>query len=96
MLYIFDTYFKDNISIFYAIQKILGIGKHRAKLMLNDLNISRNYKVNNLTHSILNRILKWVDLNKILVINSSKQKISLGNNSFKLPKSNKNLKHIKV
>lgn len=96
MLYIFDTYLKSNISIFYAIQKIVGIGKHRARLMLNDLNISCNYKVNNLVHSILKRILKWVDLNKILVTNLSKQKISLDNNSSRFVKSNKNLKHIKV
>lgn len=83
MVYILGLFLKNKFNVLFSINKLFGIGKHIAQLILNDLNISFNFRVKNLTQNITIRILKWIDSNKILIKNSLKQKILSSNKLLK-------------
>jgi len=63
---------KSNSNVISSIGKIYGIGYHIVKLMLNDLGISNNSRIKDLTQNIVIKILKWIDFNKILIDNNIK------------------------
>lgn len=75
MIYILGLYLKTKFNVLYSICRLFGVGKHIAQLIFNDLNISFHCRVKNLTQNTVIKILKWIDLNKILVKNSLKQKM---------------------
>jgi len=75
MPYILGVYLSNNLNAIYGITKIYGIGFYITKLIFNDLNISYNSRVKDLTQTILVKIFRWIDTNKILIESSLKHKL---------------------
>jgi ribosomal protein S13 len=74
MIYVLGFYLKEDSIALFSLSKLCGIGKHITKLIFNDLNISYNIRVSNLSQNILINIIKWIDTNKILIKNSLNNK----------------------
>ncbi len=93
MVYILGVNLNDNSKVIPNLAKIYGIGNNMVRVMLNELNVSSNCRVKDLTQNLLVKILKWVDKNKILVESSLKQKISSDISRLKSIKVYRGLRH---
>lgn len=90
MMHVFGNNLKDEICVSYSLRYFFGVGKYIAKLIINDLNISHSCRIRYLNRDMLNKILKWVDQNKVLIDDSLRQRLLLNNSRSKLVKLNKN------
>ncbi len=93
MVYILGVNLNDNSKVIPNLAKIYGIGNNMVRVMLNELNVSSNCRVKDLTQNLLVKILKWLDKNKILVESSLKQKISSDISRLKSIKVYRGLRH---
>lgn len=74
MLYILGILLKNNSNALQGISQLCGVGIHMTKLIFNELNIGLSCKIRNLTQSIVGKMLKWIETNKILINNYLKHK----------------------
>jgi len=77
MIYILETELNENKSIFFALQSVYGIGKFHSKIFCRRMGFSLNLKVNELTSEQLQKLVKMVENNKILITTDLKKSQSL-------------------
>lgn len=94
MVHILGVDLKSNTKVIYGISKLFGLGLFLVKLMLNELNISLNFRVKDMTQNIYVKILKWLEINKLIVENNLKQKINLDIERLKSIKTYRGMRHI--
>ena len=94
MVYILGVNIKNNSKAVYSFAGLYGIGYYLAKYLLNDLNVGTNCRVKDLSQNFLVKVLKWLEIHKIVVENSLKQKIILDINKLKSIKVYRGLRHI--
>jgi small subunit ribosomal protein S13 len=58
MLYLFESEFPKNKSIFISLSRVFGIGKFNSILICKQLGFSINFKTKNLSKEQVNKIIK--------------------------------------
>ena len=94
MVHILGVDLKNNTKVILGISKLNGLGLFTAKLMFNELNISFDFRIKNMTQSIYIKILKWLETNKLIVENNLKQRIVLDIERLKSIKTYRGMRHI--
>ena len=94
MVYILNINLKGCSKVSYSIAKLYGFGIKLTDLMLNDLNIGNNCRVEDLNQSMVIKIIKWVEKNKIVIEGTLRQKITFDINKLKNMKTYRGLRHI--
>jgi small subunit ribosomal protein S13 len=94
MVYILNVNLKGCSKVSYSIAKLYGFGIKLTDLMLNDLNIGNNCRVEDLNQSMVIKIIKWVEKNKIVIEGTLRQKITFDINKLKNMKTYRGLRHI--
>jgi len=67
MTYLFDSKLSENLSIFFALKQIYGIGKNNSSLICKKLGFSINLKVKNLSKNQVTDILNIIDSLKLII-----------------------------
>lgn len=81
MIYLFESNLPDNMSIFFALKRIYGIGKKSSYLICKKLGFSINFKVKNLSKDQITNILNLIEsLNLVITSDLKKFKRLLINN----------------
>ena len=76
MVYLFETQFLSNKSIFFSLIQIYGIGKFNSFLICKQLGFSKNLNIKQLSKEQLNQIVKIIEyLNFSLASHLKKSKI---------------------
>lgn len=88
MIYILSVYLQNDLNIIQGLKKLFGLGFHIARLIINDLNIGFCSRIKDLNQNIVIKILKWIELNKVFVETSLKQKIMFDIANLKRLKNN--------
>lgn len=73
MVYLFESEFTENKSIFLSLTNVYGIGKYNARNICKRLGFSKNLKVKNLSKEQTNKIIKTVELLNINVASNLKK-----------------------
>lgn len=94
MVHILGVDLKNNTKVILGISKLYGLGLFIAKLMFNELNISFDFRIKNMTQNIYIKILKWLEINKLIVENNLKQKTNLDIERLKSIKTYRGMRHI--
>lgn len=94
MVYILNVNLKGCYKVSYSLAKLYGFGITLSHLMLNDLNIGHNCRIKDLNQSMVIKIIKWVEKNKILIESTLRQKITFDINKLKNIKTYRGLRHI--
>ena len=75
MIYIFETNLSANKPIFFALQKIYGIGRSQSLKICKLLGFSKNFKLTDLTGDQIKKLIKTIEnLNLIITTELKKQK----------------------
>ena len=75
MIYIFETEIQDKKSVYFALQKIFGLGKAKSESICKKLGFSTNLKVNELTREQNLSLVKLIE-NSSISINNDLKKIN--------------------
>ncbi len=94
MVYILNVNLKGCSKVLYSLVKLYGFGIHLTCIMLNDLNIGHNCRIKDLNQSVIIKIIKWVEKNKIVIESALKQKVVFDINKLKYIKTYRGLRHI--
>jgi small subunit ribosomal protein S13 len=85
MIYLFEAELPDNMSIFFALNRIYGLGKTRSFLICKKLGFSINLKIKHLSKEQINEILNIIeDLNFILASDLKKFKALVTKNLIEI------------
>jgi len=76
MVYILDTELIKNKSIYFALKKILGVGKKHSEVFSKKIGCSINFKIKNLSEDQIFELLKVIEKSK-LIINDELKKYQL-------------------
>ena len=76
MVYLFGKNLNNKSLALHGITKLYGLGSSIANIMFNDLCIGLNCRIKDLNQSLLVKILKWVEKNKVFVENILTNKIT--------------------
>ena len=94
MIYLFESKLNENMSIFFALRQIYGIGKNNSSLICKKLGFSINLKVKTLSKKQIASILNLIDsLNLMVASDLKKFKILITKNLVSI-KSYKGLRRI--
>lgn len=81
MIYLFESELPENMSVFFALKRIYGIGKTRSFLICKKLGFSVNLKIKHLSKDQINDILNLIEsLNLIIASDLKKFKITITKN----------------
>jgi len=73
MVYLLDTELLKEKSIFFALRKIVGIGKKHSIFFSKQLGCSVNFKIKNLNDEQILQLLNIIDNSKILINDNLKK-----------------------
>ena len=65
MVFILGKNFHNNSKVICMLKTFYGLGDHMSNLILNDLNITKNCRIKDLSQPILIKIPKWLEKFKI-------------------------------
>jgi small subunit ribosomal protein S13 len=94
MVYILNVNLKGCSKVSYSLIKLYGFGINLTHIMLNDLNIGNNCRIKDLNQSMVIKIIKWIEKNKIATESTLKQKIILDISKLRNIKTYRGLRHI--
>lgn len=94
MVHILGVDLKNKTKVIFGISKLFGLGLFIVKLMFNELNISFDFRIKDMTQNIYVKILKWIETNNLIVENSLKQKINSDVERLKFIKTYRGMRHI--
>lgn len=77
MIYILDTEINNNKSVKYALQKVYGLGKHKAKNICHCCGFSSNLRVNELTPDQIKYLLKTIEVLDFVLVGELRKLHSL-------------------
>jgi len=93
MVYLFGKNLNNKSLALYGVIRLYGLGFSIVQIMFNDLCIGLNCRIKDLNQSLLVKILKWVEKNKVFMENVLVNKINTNINRFKILKNRKSIKH---
>lgn len=79
MIYIFETEFNNNKSVFINLKNIYGIGNYYSDLVCKKLGFSKNYKSRDLTKKQILRLIKTLKNLNIDIGSNLKRKVENAN-----------------
>lgn len=93
MVYLFGKNLNNKSLALYGISKLYGLGVPTVKTIFNDLCIGLNCRLKDLNQSLLVRILKWVEKNKIFLESALVSLLTNNINKLKTLKSRRGIQH---
>lgn len=78
MIYFLETKLPEIKSIQFAIRQIYGIGKFQSALICKKLGFSLNLKLLNLSQEQLLKILKLIEISKLIITNDLRKLQTIG------------------
>lgn len=94
MTYLFESKLPENMSIFFALKQIYGIGKNNSFLICKKLGFSINLKVKNLSKNQVTSILNLIDSLNLIIASDLKKFKNLITKNLVSIKSYKGLRKI--
>ena len=73
MVYLFDSELPENKSIFFAITKIVGIGKLNSKRVCNNLGFSPNLQFKNMSKEQIAKLVIFIESSNLVITEELKK-----------------------
>lgn len=73
MIYLFESELPENMSIFFALQRVYGIGKKSSSLICKKLGFSINLKIKNLSKDQSMDILNLIEYLNLIIASDLKK-----------------------
>lgn len=73
MIYLLESELPDNMSVFFALQRVYGIGKKNSSLICKKLGFSINLKIKNLSKDQITDILNLIEFLNLIIASDLKK-----------------------
>jgi small subunit ribosomal protein S13 len=94
MIYLFESELPDNMSVFFALQRVYGIGKKSSFLICKKLGFSINLKIKNLSKDQTTDIINIIESLNLVIASDLKKIKSLRIKNLIFIKSYRGLRRI--
>lgn len=95
MTFLINTEISNNKIVYFALQKIFGLGKYRVQLICKKAGLAYNCKISNLTNEQIIQLVKTIEITKFVISNELKKNQALLLNNFIDIKLYKGLRRLK-
>ena len=77
MIYLFESELPENKSIYFALTRVLGLGRHNACLICKKSGFSKNLKIKHLTKDQISKLSSLVESQNFVLLGDLKKAKSL-------------------